>query len=368
MSSPSILIPITIHDDKNDILEQSCSRAWPSTIRSWGHVPIARTGIQGELSEGGCALGTHEGTMFLFSQTSKEKPVPESRSFILAEPRTPSRPSTPLSPLQFNLNQRARVVSGVTTEQVEAPRNYVDFEEEPEKLKDILQGKQPKDTRERSGTPVEAPKITIRQDSPTPSIAGSSHSSITKTLLSATNSATFVTGTARPYSPREFGIENPNILDLRCHVILPHIGPGARVTRIRPIEDNQKIVVLQEQGTLSIISVQDGACLATGNASGKYPDPPSGLEDKDSVQTLWFWNYLKVYELHETTLLIASATINSNSPTLPFSDVADEDVYDKSHISIFQVHLHGLDVALEKIGQWLFDGPSYSIGLYQESD
>ena len=51
-----------------------------------------------------------------------------------------------------------RVVSGVT---VEAPKNHVDFEDEPDKLKDILKGKNPRERHSISDTSSErTPKST----------------------------------------------------------------------------------------------------------------------------------------------------------------------------------------------------------------
>jgi hypothetical protein len=53
--------------------------------------------------------------------------------------------SSVLSPT-FNVTAKLPVVSGVTPEQVEATvKNYVDFEDEPDKLKDILKGRNPRE-------------------------------------------------------------------------------------------------------------------------------------------------------------------------------------------------------------------------------
>ncbi|KAG6884839.1 hypothetical protein C0993_007868 [Termitomyces sp. T159_Od127] len=353
---PAFVIPLTFRREKSDLLEQSCSCARPSVIRSWGHVmTFKHTDSEARASEGGCAMGTQDGTLFLFSQICRTEPL-VSRPSHLLESRSPSRSrsSTPTSPPPFNLTQRASVVSGVTTEQVEAPKNYVDFEEEPEKLKDILQGRQPKE-------PVKPP---TSKDSPSPV---PKRNVIQKSLLSAINSAAFTTSSSHPSSPGS-SPEYSNLLDLWCHVILPNRGPGRGVTSVRPIEDNQLIVVLQETGDLSVISLKDGSCMATVSLSRQAPNPPINVEDKEFLQALWFWNHLKVYELQETTIILIAATINPTAPQPPSLDFADNGVQDKSRIAIFELHCHELDVNLNLIGQWYFEGPSYSLGLHQEVD
>lgn len=49
-----------------------------------------------------------------------------------------STKSSSFSPMQLT---RTRVVSGVSAEQVEAPKNYVDFDDEPDRLKGMLKGR-----------------------------------------------------------------------------------------------------------------------------------------------------------------------------------------------------------------------------------
>ncbi|KAG5725162.1 WD repeat-containing protein 7 [Termitomyces sp. T112] len=360
-SSPALLIPFTFRRDKSDLLEQSCSRARPSVIRSWGHVstfkhPDSEPGA----SEGGCAMGTQDGTVFLFNQICRTQPLPSRPSLPSLESRSPSRSrsSTPTSPHPFHLSQRAGVVSGITTEQVEAPKNYVDFEEEPEKLKDILQGRQPKEL-------VKPPAL---KDSKAPSASKPKRNAMPKSLLSATNSAAFTASSSHPPPPLNMGPENLNVLDLWCHVILPQTESGHGVTSVRPIEDNQFIVVLQEAGNLSVLSLKDGNCVTTVNASRKALNSPIGVEDTDPLQARWLWNHLKVYELQETTIIVTAATINPSAPPSPALDPADNGGQEKSRISILELHSRELDIDLELIGQWQFDGLSYSVGLHQEVD
>ncbi|KAG6816398.1 hypothetical protein H0H87_006310 [Tephrocybe sp. NHM501043] len=296
--SSFLSLPLTFEREQSNLLDISCSHAQPSVIRSWGHVSPSVLEPEATALVGGCAMGTQDGTLFLFKQTSKTGQTTVRLTLLSPESQTPSRPSTPTSPLPFNLSQRSRVVSGITTEQVEAPKNYVDFDEEPDKLKGILEGRQPKESRDRSATPVELSKPLNLSRSPTPSITGSSNlkrNAIPKSLLSVTNSAVFTTPSSNSPSP----LESTDSLRLWCHVILPKTGPGKAVTRARVIEDPQLLVVLQETGDLSVISLEDGSSVATMDPLANELCPPEGINDNDSFQTLWFWNHLKVYEFEE---------------------------------------------------------------------
>ncbi|KAG5639735.1 hypothetical protein H0H81_000015 [Sphagnurus paluster] len=219
--------------------------------------------------------------------------------------RTQSRSSTPsaTSPLPFNISQRARVVSGVTPEQVEAPKNYVDYEDEPDKLKDILKGRQPKENREKQAT------YTSTGKSPTPSISlpASSHTKRKEVPKSSLQSPTFTTTSPSSYpsSPLTFSIESPYDLSLWCHILLPRSGPGHAVTALHLIEDRD-------------------------------------------------------------------TTISPYSPLPATIDRADNGALEKSRLSIFEFHsndyLAPLEVYLEKLGQWCYDGACFSVGLHEESD
>ena len=108
----------------------------------------------------GCSDGSY---MFFRSSPNTAREVVPDRPFSpISRPESPtstsfqrsrqslstSRSSSPSglsSP--FNLTSRSRVAAAVTTEQVEAPKNYVDFEEEPDKLKEMLKGRAPKDSQ-----------------------------------------------------------------------------------------------------------------------------------------------------------------------------------------------------------------------------
>ncbi|KAG5644671.1 hypothetical protein DXG03_007970 [Asterophora parasitica] len=313
-------------------------------------------------------MGAQDGTLYLLGQNfqSGETQLPRAtgapRLSNLSQP--PSRSSTPsaTSPPPFYISQTARVVSGVTAEQVEAPKNYVDYDDEPDKLKDLLKGRQPRDSKERRAASTDSG----RERSPTPS--NLKRKELPKSLRSATHSPAF---TSYPPSPREPAVEYPYDLSLWCHIIPPRYGPGHAISRVLLIDDNQSIAVLQETGDLSVFSLHDGSCLATVNGPSVTLHPPSGIEDKDASHMLWLWNHLEVYHIEESTIILASATVSPNSPSSASMDREDNGAL-KSRLSIFELHsndhLSPLEVCLEKVGQWCYDGASFGVGLHKESD
>ncbi|KAG6827295.1 hypothetical protein H0H92_012460 [Tricholoma furcatifolium] len=361
MSSSRLLIPLTFQKENSHFLEESFSRSHVSLLKSWSEA----SGSEGDV-DGGCAIGTDDGSLFLFHRIRQVSLLPPQS---LPETRSHTRSSTPTSPLPFNIHRRSRVVSGITAEQVEAPKNYVDFDEEPDRLKDILQGRQPKEFRDKPPTPVEISRPPTR--SPTPSLVGvpsSKRIAIPKSLLSTTTSAP---SSSHPPSPLEPVHESRDTLELWCHATFPHSGVGGAVASVQVIDGTRLMLVLQASGRLNVISLDDGSCVAATEESVSLK-PPTGIENQDHIQALWVWDRLTVYNVGESTIIVTLATIDPNSP-LPTSHVtSSNNSSDKSRLSIFEIHSNDLysplDVVLEKIGQWYFDEPSYGVWLHQEPD
>lgn len=102
-------------------------------------------------SSNGARPTTTDRTNYLYTT----KP-PQYLGVTKRPPRSSSPSSTKSSipsPLQLS---KSRVVSGVSTEQVEAPKNYVDFDDEPERLKGMLKGKNTKDKSPKTLSPSDA--------------------------------------------------------------------------------------------------------------------------------------------------------------------------------------------------------------------
>jgi WD repeat-containing protein 7 len=224
--------------------------------------PSQRFGSSDSLE--GVALGCEDGTLFLLRQNrhgtsvpiSIEKPLSSrspSRKSAHRSSRSHSRPRTPTSSLTpFSLASRARVVSAISDEQAKAPKNHVDFDEESEKLRELLKGgakdssstDRPRRSFDRTipteRRPVQSKGLASpsgpaprgegkrlgRTHSPTPSI----------TSLPSSHSA--------PPSP----FCTPYQLSLEFHVFPPRSGPGNAVIGLHALVNCRHLLCLRSQG------------------------------------------------------------------------------------------------------------------------
>lgn len=269
-SVSSFLVPLTFSNSnynyQNDLgrnlLEESCSNTRPSVMKSWR--AVRDHPLDAGMDVDGVLFGSHDGTLYVFKQarpnatsagpTSQFYPSrPTSPLRLSRDSRGPSRSSTPslTSPSPFNVTPRSRIVSGITTERVEAPKNYVDFEDEPGKLKEMLKGRNPKeklavsDAEPTRGTSVEKTPASSLLGPPN---VGLKRKHIPKALLSPTHSPS-LTSNSLPSASEQLFSGAPHDLSLWCHIIPPRSGPGRAVTSIRFINsDNEIFAALQETG------------------------------------------------------------------------------------------------------------------------
>jgi hypothetical protein len=244
------------------------------------------------------AAGSSTGSVYVFifqppSLYSRKRPtitLPSDHNLPSAPPspgRSPShsrRHSRAIqSPSLLSLNQalinvpaQARVVSGVSREQVEAPKNYVDFEDEPGRLKDLLKSssKHERPSWERTLADAIIPSfdrgVVIEQSpaqtSPTllPTLPTTASRSTNKnkddpsSLLSATNSPAFsLRLPSTPPSPRQLSPASDRSTlgrtALKASIILDPCGPGHAASAMVHIETKDLLVVLQESGYVQLL-------------------------------------------------------------------------------------------------------------------
>ncbi|KAJ3814121.1 hypothetical protein F5876DRAFT_62555 [Lentinula aff. lateritia] len=256
----------------------------------------------------------------------------------------------------FSVTQRSRVVSGITSEQVEAPKNYVDFDDEPEKLKDMLKGRGPREKasldshREKDGkTPASAElKLSTRKRKEPP-----------RSMLSATTSPALsplsISAPPSPKGPSQTQVSRE--YELVCHMVPPRIGQRHRVTGIELLHNNDLSAVLQESGSLAILSNRDGKTFANVQIADTNLSSSDGVKHNHSVHDVWLWTHLRSYVAGENVLLLASGTVAPESVSTNLSD-PDENLKDRCT----------LEVKLELIGQWFCDGLPQAVGLHCMKD
>ncbi|KAE9411160.1 hypothetical protein BT96DRAFT_982935 [Gymnopus androsaceus JB14] len=122
-------------------LSNSSFNSNASVLASWG---LSRVD---DNTAAGSIVGLEDGSILLLRRSE----IPDKRNTLKLLPpaalshaslaTTASRSTSPSgSHSPFPVTSRSRIVSGITTEQVEAPKNYVDFDDEPEKLEGYAQG------------------------------------------------------------------------------------------------------------------------------------------------------------------------------------------------------------------------------------
>lgn len=279
--NPSFKVPLTFSDvpeahnvragsGARDIVESSCSKALPSCVKSWGlsGISLQQQAVGADPKSGGAVIGCQDGTLYVFhrshrgtsaidpphwsNQSSRPASPPQIPRSSHATSRSTSPASISLAPFNI-ISPRARIVSGVTAEQVQAPKNYVDFDDEPDKLKDMLKGRNP---RERfSNSELSLDRGIAVETLPTPSVpfpvsSGQKHKGDPKSLLSAANSAAFTPKAfSAPTSPGgDSSPGTPYDITLRCHIVPRHTGAGRAVTAVQLLAGNRLLTILQETG------------------------------------------------------------------------------------------------------------------------
>jgi len=156
-------------------------------------------------------------------------------------------------------------VSGLSKEQVQAPKNYVDFDDEPEKLKDMLKGRgvvKEKAAIEGMLQTLEKGVTADKLGSPLPySTPGSSSRRkddgrshlFSRPISPFTKSRTPSTPSSPMLLPTNNRLElnHPYSLSLKCHVFPPRSGPARGVVQFRLMKGDKYAVCLQEQGLFS---------------------------------------------------------------------------------------------------------------------
>lgn len=314
------------------ILERSLTKSFPTILKYWSTTP---KDVQ-DVETHALVLGCRDGTLYVFHRLStpspdaiglvpellenNKSPKPRHLPRISKIPSSTSLPvsasalSSVLSPT-FNVTAKLRVVSGVTTEQVEAPKNYVDFEDEPDKLKDILKGRNPRERYDNSSdrAPKSAASSIIE---PAPKLKNLAP----RSLLSVENSRSPTPPFSAPASPPEGGFLSPGFSyhwELLYHIIPSLSGFEHSVKSIQFLDDGRFLAVLQKSGYVGLSSKfsfltpshsdlyiflsEDGTCLVSVCAGDELLNSNSapGTKDITKPRDTWEWCDLLISYIEE---------------------------------------------------------------------
>ena len=276
-SEPPLVVPITVSGAS---LEESASTSTATKLLSWSTE---------DAKSGGVALGCEDGSIYLFlpkrswdlvdrnsgPKTSSVQATTSVRSSKPPRPATPTQVFRAPSPVPSNghshrittalhgpfLPSKSKIQAEVSKEQVEAPKNYVDYDDEPAKLKSLLKGKGL--VKERGVIDSMIPNFERNIHLDRQSARKSTHLTLdkeeTKSFLSAGDSSppwtpsslSPVFGTppssALPNTIR--AADDPSdSLRLVAHIFPPRFGQGRKVTGLEILERGSLVVSLQECG------------------------------------------------------------------------------------------------------------------------
>lgn len=343
--------------------------------------PSQRFGSSDSLE--GVALGCEDGTLFLLRQNhhgtsapiSVEKPLlsrSPSRKSARHSSRSHSRPRTPTSSLTpFSLTSRARVVSAISDEQAQAPKNYVDFDEESERLRELLKGSvkdssstdRPRQSFDRT-IPTERQPV---QSKGPASPSGPAPRGEGKVLSGTHSPSPSITSLPSSHSTPPSPFCTPYQLSLEFHVFPPHSGPGNAVVALHALVNCRHLICLRSQGDLSLYSVDDGSCALSLRIPQHPAGPPAGAKEVEPSEAVWTWRGLFVHETGESAVILTSAVIDEGSNQDLSVDGEGFSQHQLSRVSVFElrdnVERGDDDLSLDKAAEWLVEGPSAGIGL-----
>ena len=296
MQSESLVLPLVFNaHGQKPVIEQACTAASPTKLISWG----LHEGDIGSQLEAGAAMGCEDGSIYLFCIDTTTNMVNQSISPSLPSGNHPtslyspllachvSRETTPSpspppsikfptqsgstsfsnhNPHPLYQPSRSRITSFVSKASAEAPKNYVDYDNEKDKLEGMLKGGP--NVREKSVADGLKASSTVAGLGIRSEVEG--NGSHRKLRLSYTGSTSPTPRTPRdslssPPSPSSISsLSSPNLvpptspghpfhvgmapsLTLKFHVLPPCLGRENRVVSLHHLSFGI-IIALQESG------------------------------------------------------------------------------------------------------------------------
>ncbi|KIP05194.1 hypothetical protein PHLGIDRAFT_164200 [Phlebiopsis gigantea 11061_1 CR5-6] len=339
----TVQLSLTFTEDPQSSIHTAFSQASTSCI-----LPLRNDNVTGILDPpealGGAVVGCGDGTFYLFhaaKPSAKEPPANDERTAKLRSSKAASssrssaspaphrsrrghhssrslspasvKSPTPFSPFQVT---KSTVVSSVSAEQVEAPKNYVDYDDEPEKLKGMLRNKGGvKDRTMADAFTLGGEKVKPR--GPDKCVEGGPIADAIETTISKTNlriststarsSTSSITSISTPSSPsRTPTLRLADAPDFSPWALISHTIPSQKVptgpiSSLRAIPGCPIIVALFRSGMIGIYSTEDGTCVRTAAAedSSLLSSPRSKARSK--LPMIWHWKHLHVAQISQVS-------------------------------------------------------------------
>ncbi|KAH7337021.1 hypothetical protein B0J17DRAFT_718925 [Rhizoctonia solani] len=167
-------------------------------------------------------------------------------------------------------------------------------------------------------------------------------------------------------------------LHLRSHILPGHGGSEEAVTGLEAISDQELYVCLQASGTLNLLSLADGYCIASVHADDlPRLNPPHEYKGADSVLSSWEWVNISLVPYIEACIHIKSPYTYSN---ICYQSVVVMIVArphpnsittrsTRSRITMYKIPEFNPEtvpdpsIALEKVGEWLLEADAMTVGF-----
>ncbi|KAG8734075.1 hypothetical protein FRC10_011973 [Ceratobasidium sp. 414] len=150
-------------------------------------------------------------------------------------------------------------------------------------------------------------------------------------------------------------------LQLQNHILPGRGGAWEAVTGLEVVGDQDMYICLQSSGTLSLLSLLDGYCLASIHADDlPRLNPPHGYRSADSVSGSWEWVSLSLVPYVESMIVMIAARPHSES-------ISTRVIH--SRVAVYKIPEFDPEaapdpiIALEKVGEWFLEAEARTISF-----
>lgn len=268
-------------------LQSACSTSQPTALTAWGFGDDDSGDddkqAKADKSRYGAAMGCSDGSIFLFhpdkyacrwskrrsarssdlSSLTTSLSIPHRYPHHLSGNSRASSPTTSKANLTAS-SSKSRAISGLSKEKVEAPKNYVDFEDEQEKLKEMVNDRGSKERGFMDGlisqfdrTPIPKPSVQQQQQLNTQKENVRRRSVDLRSIPSLDVNAHTLSPTSSPSSPISTSPPPPDVtlaysksqkLTLYSQILLARFGEGHGVADIKVVCEGELMFTLQQSG------------------------------------------------------------------------------------------------------------------------
>ncbi|KAF8606800.1 hypothetical protein BDV93DRAFT_326950 [Ceratobasidium sp. AG-I] len=190
-----------------------------------------------------------------------------------------------------------------------------------------------------------------------PSVNAESIDETTSVISRSPSETTLATATAI-----KAGVDVSSLkVHLRSHILPAHGGTWEAVTGLEVIGDQDMYICLQSSGTLSLLSLNDGYCLASIHADDlPRLNPPHEYKSADSVSGSWDWVTLSVVPYIESVIAMVVARPHPESTPTRLAH---------SRIAVYKIPefdpeaVPDPSICFEKVGEWFIEADAMSVGF-----